>query len=87
MFSHKIVTTPKQDANSLIKAQRLCVNVDRLPDSRAQTCSTVKAVRWPLLLSYLNYCVLSGCKTERTCKFGDMKLVLSGKTATRKYVF
>jgi hypothetical protein len=31
------------DENSLLTARRLCGNVDRLPDSRAQTCRTVKA--------------------------------------------
>jgi hypothetical protein len=86
VFSHKIVTGPKPDANSLIKAQRLCGNVDRSPDSRAPTYRRVKAVWWPPLLSYLNYCVLSSRKTERMCKFGDLKLVLSVKTAARKYV-
>jgi hypothetical protein len=86
VFSPKILKSPKPDANSLIQARRLCGNVDRLLNSRAQTCRTVKAVKRPPLLSYLNYCFLSGCKTERMRKFGDVKLVLSGKTATRKYV-
>jgi hypothetical protein len=60
--------------HSLIKARRLCVNADRLLHSRAPTCGTANALKWPPLLSGSNRCFRSGCTTPKICKFGDMSL-------------